>query len=235
MNRLARAVRIARAAPIARAARAVRGTLVAVLLAVAGCDVPHEEIEIPEEILSRPASPAVSVPDAFLIRFQDVRGTGFSRESWELEVLQMGGDVRVRGTLRTGGRSVPVYRPMDHDEFAQFWDWVRQFPLDGFRVQEDPSAPDAEWRKRLKFDAVLGPDQRWLCENEWNRAPLEAPWLAAIEDRLHLMLIELAESELDREEALPAEDPAVTGVQRAMEALGDAEATNLPGGSPDVD
>jgi hypothetical protein len=189
----------------------------------------------PDEPAPAPRDAAADLPDALLVRFQEVTGSGFSRESWELEVLQMGSDVRVRGTVRTAGASVPVYRPMDAAEFAEFWGWIRAYPLDGYRVKEDPEAPAPGWRKRLKVDVVLGPEDRWLSNNEWTRTPVDAAWLASIEDRLHLLMLDLAEAELDRRSESP-EEPTEAGsaVHRALEALGDAHPQNVPGGSPNA-
>lgn len=182
--------------------------LPAALLALAclvGCEGSDEEAFPPaarEPELARAPLPALApLPDALLVRFQEVSGAGLSRESWEIEVLQVGGDVRIRGTLRTGGTSVALYRPMDPGEFVRFWEWIRAFPLDRFRVTEDPAASPSGWRKRLKYDAVLGPTERHQSENEWERPPLEAPWLQEIEDRLHLLALDLAEQEVRSAEA----------------------------------
>jgi len=192
-----------------------------VLVCLAGCEGPHEQAFPPPEREPAPAPaplpPAVPLPDAMLVRFQEVTGTGFSRESWEIEVLQMGSDVRIRGSLRTGGTSVALYRPMDRGEFVRFWEWIRKFPLDRFQVKEDPDAAPPGWRKRLKYDAVLGPSDRQLSENEWSRPPVGAPWLQEIEDHLHVLALDLAEQEV-------------------RSAEGDTgSAAEPPGGAPDAE
>jgi hypothetical protein len=178
-----------------------------------------------------------ALPDAFLVRFSEVTGSGLSRESWEIEVLQIGSEIRIRGNVRTGGSSVPVYRPMSRTEFVDFWEWIRSFPLEGFHAREDPAAPRQAWRKRLQYDVVLGPDRRIQSKSEWSRPVLDAPWLGSIESRLHVMLLDLAEQELDHpsDGEGSATDSTSLGVRRALRALGDAEPTNLPGGSPDAE
>lgn len=194
--------------------------LAAVALA-AGCErAPRDPL--PREIGVPAARAESDLPDAFSLRFEHAQGTGFSREGWDLEILQVGSDVRVRGGVRTAGTYVPVFRPMDSAEFAELWQWLRPFPLDGFRVTEDAAAAPEAWRKSLRYDAVLGPDRRELSESEWSRPPVDAPWVQAIEDRLHLMLLELAGQELDRAEQAGVVGDTAGVVQRALEAIGEA-------------
>lgn len=214
----------------------MRSALVAVLAAVwlAGCGGAREERTVPSQEQAAGRVAPSDMPEAFLLRFEHAEGTGFSRESWELEVLQMGSDVRVRGGVRTAGSYVPVFRTMSSAEFAEFWQWVRGFPLDGNEVVEDPEAPATGWRKRLKYDAVLGADRRELCDSEWTRRPTGAPWLQVIEDRLHLMVLDAADAEVARarsEASGPV--PPQGAARKALDALGDGEITNLPGGSPE--
>jgi hypothetical protein len=199
---------------------------------LAGCESGRREAQVPEEKAAAEPTVRVSLPEAFLVRFETVSGSGFSREGWELEILQMGGDIRLRGSLRRQGSAVPVFRPMDGAEFAEFWSWIEAYPLDGFQVRTDPASPEAGWRKRLKFDAVIGTDKRLLCDNEWTRPAVEAPWLADIENRLHAMLLELAERELAEVDTSETLTQAAEATQRALEALGEAPgpAAETPGG-----
>lgn len=216
-----------------RFALAFAPALLALLLP--GCERAHEE-PFPRETPSGEAPrPAANLPEASSFRFEQVEGTGFSREGWELEVLQVGGDIRVRGGVRAAGMLVPVFRSMDAGEFTDLWEWISAFPLDGFRVAEDTTAAPEGWRKTFRFDAVLGPEERRLSENEWTRPPTNAPWLQAIEDRLHLMVLELAGRELDQAGKAPAGVADSNGVvQKALEAIGDAPPPDPPP-SPSLD
>lgn len=208
-----------------RAALAVP-VVAAVLLA--GCGRGRERPYPGRDEPGPAATPASSLPEACMIRFEQSKGAGFSKEGWQLEVLQIGSDVRVRGEVQAAGSYVPVFRTMDQTEFAQLWDWVSKFPLDGFRVVEDTTVAPEGWRKRLQFDAVLGPDKRELSENEWVRPPTNAPWLQSIEDRFHLMALDLAGKTLKEEKAV-APVPDSTGVVRkTLEALGDLPSTSPP-------
>ena len=144
------------------------------------------------------------VPDALLVRFREVKGEGFSRESWEIEVLQLGGDVRVNGSFRSGGSVIPIFRPMSSDEYAEFWRWIGAYPLDRHQVLVDESAPEAEWTKTLEVDVVLGPRRRWLSKNTWTHPLAEDEFVRDIENRLHTMVLDLAETEIDRVDAPPA-------------------------------
>jgi hypothetical protein len=213
-------------APVSAAAAAAASIAVCIALS-AGCERAPREPFPDEEELPAPAA-GFELPQAFSLRFEQVEGNGFSREGWDLEILQVGGDVRVRGGVRTAGSYVPVFRPMDPAEFAEIWQWLSAFPLDRFRVTEDTAAAAPGWRKSLRYDAVLGPDRRELSESEWTRPPVDAPWVQAIEDRLHLMVLDLAGRELDKAEQAAVVDTAGV-VQRALEAIGE-EAP--PGGSP---
>jgi hypothetical protein len=190
-------------------------------VAFASCDGARRETEIPEEEPAPASIARFDVPEALLVRFERVSGTGFSRQGWELEVLQMGSDIRVRGSIREQGTTVPVFRPMDAAEFAEFWSWIKGFPLDGFQVRADQAAPESGWRKRLKFDAVVGTDRRMLSDNEWTHPALDAHWLDEIENRLHSMVVELAERELAEPDSAEAPTGAGATMQRAWEALGE--------------
>jgi hypothetical protein len=161
------------------------------------------------------------LPEALSIRFESVTGTGLHRTGWELEVLQMGSDIRVQGGVREDGFAVPVFRAMDTEEFAAFWDWVREFPLDRLRVVEDASATETGWRKRLRYDVVLGPETRHLSRNEWTRTPAGLPWLAEVEETLHRMVQDLAATEPP--DTARTADEATAAIRQMIEALGDEE------------
>ena len=211
------------------------GALALVIFALAmmngGCEGSSREIPIPDEELPPPTRPASELPEAFSLRFEHVEGTGFSREGWDLEILQLGSDIRLRGGVRSAGSYVPVFRVMSSSEFAEIWEWVRAFPLDGLRVKEDPAADPPGWRKTLRYDAVLGTDRRELSDNRWTRPLTDAAWVTAIEDRLHLMVLELAGRELDLAEKMPPAVADSTGViRKTLEALG--EDTLPPDPSP---
>jgi hypothetical protein len=189
--------------------------------ALGGCDEPRRQAAPRIEEPARQVAPA-ELPEAMLVRYEIASGSGLAREGWELEVLQMGSDIRVRGTVRRPSSAVPIFRPMGEVEFAEFWYGIRQFPLDGYRVRTDPSAPEPGWRTRLKFDAVVGVDRRLLCDNEWTRPPLDAPWVQQIEERLHGMVAELAEREVAEADTAGSAQAARDAVQRALEAIGEA-------------
>jgi hypothetical protein len=212
-----------------RAARRGAAAVPSVALAIAllgGCGGSPREIPIPDEDLPPRSRPVSDVPDAFSLRFEHVEGTGFSREGWDLEILQVGADIRVRGGVRSAGSYVPVFRAMDASEFVEIWQWVRAFPLDGFRAQEDSTVDPPGWRKTLRYDAVLDADSRELSDNRWTRPLTDAGWVAAVEDRLHLMVLELAGRELDRGELAPPVVADTAGVLRkTLEALGEIPAS----------
>jgi len=196
--------------------------LVPALLVLSGCERSSRDA-FPREVELPPAArPMSDLPEAFSLRFEQVEGTGFSRESWDLEILQVGSDIRLRGGIRTAGSYVPVFRSMDPGEFSEIWQWVHAFPLDGYRVKVDSTAAPTGWRKTLRYDAVLGVDRRELSDNQWTRPSVDAPWLQAIEDRLHLMILELAGKELDSaEQAGPVVADSSGVLQKTLQALGE--------------
>jgi hypothetical protein len=227
-------------------AHAPAAVLVAVLVGwLAGCDARRSEADrapgasaaTDEASSSRPAS---RMPDALMVRFRERRGEGFSRESWEIEVLQMGGEVRVSGSLRTGSTIVPIYKPMTSPEYSEFWHWLAAYPLDRHQVRIDESASEADWRKTFEVDVVLGPRERWLTKNTWSHPLAPGEFVREIENRLHDMVLDLAETEVERLEAtggeVPAPAPATSeGIQKALDALDDAEPSNLPGGGAELE
>jgi hypothetical protein len=181
---------------------APRAVFLALWLACGCADEPR----VPQEELDRMARPKSLTPEALMVRFKEVKGTGFSRESWEVEVLQMGGDVRVRGVVRTGGQSVPVYRTMSNEEYVEFWHWLKEFPIDRARLTEMESAPPAEWRKTLDIDVVLGPEERLRSQNTWSRPLAGAAWVDQVEARLHSLTLDLAEEEIRRMKSQPVDE-----------------------------
>ena len=149
-------------------------------------------------------------PDALLIRFENVHGEGMARESWEIEVLQMGADVHLRGSLRTAGVSVPVFRPLSPVEYDAFWEWVSGFPLADLRVQEGAVEFVAPWRKTFEIDVVL-PDQRIRSRNRWTRPLDGVDWVTEVESHLHQMLLDCVDEELSRQREAPAGSTQVPG------------------------
>jgi hypothetical protein len=178
----------------------------------------------PETTPAPEQQPAAELPDALLVKFESRTGSVLDGEGWEIEVLQMGGEVRVRGAVRAGGASAPIYRSMTSTEYVDFWDWISAYPFDRHQVEEDPSAPQEGWRKSCTIDVVLGPDRRLLAENQWTR-PLRSPaWMEDVETKLHRMALDYAEESL--RQAPPASDDTVDleeGIHRALEALGESD------------
>jgi len=176
-------------------------------LLAAGCERAVEELP-PADREPRSPAPAGSLPQALMVRFQEVEGAGLSRESWEVEVLQLGGDVRIRGALRTGGLSVPILSTMSPQEYLDFWTWLRSFPLDRERPVEDPAADPEGWRKTFAVDVVLDENTRWKSRTAWTR-PLGASsaWVGQIENRLHGLALDLANKEVARQEQEAAATP----------------------------
>jgi hypothetical protein len=201
--------------------RSAVGRAALAALALAGCEARSPERAPEPERLPEHAA-AAELPDALLVRFQTASGPVLDGEGWEIEILQMGADVRVRGAVRTGGTSAPIYRGMTETEYADFWQWISAFPLDGHRVEEDASAPQEGWRKTCKIDVVLGPERRLLAENRWTRPLLSPAWMQALETRLHSMALDYAEEALAQ--PAPAGEDTVEideGMRRALEALGE--------------
>ncbi len=212
----------------------MRLLLPAAFLAIVGCSDPEDRLPLDDAPVRRPTSQA---PDALMVRFEAVKGTGSTRESWEIEVLQMGDDVRVRGSVRTGPRTIPVLHTMTPGEYVEFWQWLARFPYDRARLVEDETAPATDWRKTLQVDVVLGPEERRQSRNTWTRPLVEATWVDEMEHRLHDMTLNLAEIELTRQMTEDLEEDPIVGntARDAMKILGEGEESNLPGGSPDVD
>ena len=175
--------------------------------ALAGCESSADRVPFEGDDRSRTGTIA-GTPEALMVRFREVRGFGSSRASWELEVLQLAGDVRVRGSIRTGGSSIPILHEMEPEEFLEFWEWLKPFPVDRVQLEADETRPEEGWRKSLDVDVVLDDETRLVSRNTWTRPLLGAEWVADVENRLHAMALDLADSEMDRLESEPAPEPA---------------------------
>jgi hypothetical protein len=184
-----------------------------------------------EESYGEESYGADPLPDALLVRFEARRGKGLSRESWEIEILQMAGEVKVRGSLRTPESAIPIYRDMSPLEYSRFWSWFRSFPLERVVIDPPPGAAEQDWVKTLNLDLVLGSD-RIRSNHTWRRALREGNWLGELENRLHVMVLDYAEEELDRiGSAPPAARQTTDAVREALETLGeDPSSPDLPGG-----
>jgi hypothetical protein len=157
-------------------------------------------------------------PEALMVRFQAARGTGFAREAWEVEILQLGPDVRLRGSLRRGTDVVPVLGSLDEVSYLDLWQWLAGLPLDGFRVVEDSSAAGDGWTRRLEVDIVLGPERRVRSRNAWQRPPRDATWLSELEGTMHALAVEHAASQ----DSIAAPDSTRDAVEKAVqEAMSD--------------
>jgi hypothetical protein len=155
--------------------------------------------------------PAGNLPQALLVRFQETRGSGLEREGWELEILQMGGDVVLRGQVRTDGTVVPIYRPMAPGEYSELWNWLRTLPFEGWEPRLDETAALAEWRKSLHADIVLGADRRILLRRRWQRPLVGDSWVSDLEGRFHSLALDLAREELARQRLEEAQAAASGG------------------------
>lgn len=193
------------------------------MIAAGGCERTMDRR--PAEDDASPRAAEANVPQALMVRFQEVKGKGSSRESWEVEVLQLGGDIRVRGAVRTGGLSIPILHTMSSQEYVDFWAWLRLFPLARGRPTEDASVPAEGWRKTLAVDVVLDEQTRWKSRTSWTR-PLtkSTAWVNDIETRLHTMALDLAHQEVGRQEqeaASPGHPAGSPGVGVPGAALDD--------------
>ena len=199
-------------------------TFLAALLAAAGCESRRdaERRAVEAEARGRAAPRVGERPQALMVHFREVRGSGFSRETFDVEVLQLGSDIRLRGSVRSAARSVPLGGTLTDEEWTDLWDRLAGLPLDGLRVREDTTAADEGWSKQLEVDIVLGSRRRILSRNAWSRPPLGTPWLADLEHHLRA---------LAAEHSLGETAPAVTdstreAVERALEnAMRDLDGT----------
>lgn len=169
-------------------------------------------------------------PQALMVRFEERSGPILEREGWELEILQLGGDARLRGSLRSPASVIPVAGVLTPAEFADLWAELQALPLDGFQVEMDSTVAEAGWIKRLDVDIVLGTERRIRCRNAWTRPPVGAPWLADLESLLLAMATEHAAAATPPASSVPdstreAVDRALRDTMQDLAAPGDAGAT----------
>jgi hypothetical protein len=215
------------------AARRARGIVVLVALASGAIALPGcESRRAAERRAAEAEAPSTMLgnrPQALMVHFQAAKGTGFSREGWELEILQLGGDVRLEGSIRSGAEAGPVYGKLSEAEYAELYAWLSGLPLTGFHVQEDSTVADEGWKKSLDVDIVLGPDRRILSRNKWTRRAAGAPWLDELEQRLHRIALE-HRARADTGHVAP--DSTRQAVDKALRAahqdLGDSTAKDVP-------
>lgn len=215
-----------------------RVALLGVALALAACDdrTQQELRALEANERDRPARLGHS-PEALMVSFRSRRGSGLAREGWELQVLQMGSDIRLRGELRLEGRVVPIYAPMARADYDRLWAWLRDQPYAEWRPRENASAAESRWQRRLEIDVVHDGETRVRVQGEWKRPLLGDEWVGALEARLNTIVLDLAEREIARQQAEEAADGGAADVSeavlKAMEELGDAHPSNLPGGTPE--
>lgn len=155
------------------------------------------------------------LPRAASVRFQESRGTGLSRESWEVEILQTGPDVWVVGSVRGSGHSLPVKETMALEEYHELWSWLRTLPLDGVVAHEDSSAAVEGWTKTLKVDIVESGSRRLRTRTSWARPLAGQPELVELEMRLHDRLVAASEREIMREQTESKGDSTKSADSRA--------------------
>jgi hypothetical protein len=148
------------------------------------------------------------LPHAGFIRFQQTKGQGLSREVWEVEILQADSDVWIKGTVRSGGRSVPFKESMSLAEYHDLWTWIRGLELDKLVVHEDSSAAPGEWQKTLVVDIVESSNRRTRTKSTWSRPLLGQPQIHELEKRMNDLLVRSSERELKRM-AVEADSAAV--------------------------
>lgn len=160
-------------------------------------------------------------PQALMVHFRASKGTGFSREGWELEILQLAGDVRLEGSIRSGTQAGPVYGQLPPAEYAELWAWLSGLPLEGFKVQQDSTADDG-WSKSLDVDIVLN-DRRIVSHNQWTHRAVGAPWLDELEERMHRIAVG-HHGAADTGKAMPdsTRQAVEKAVRAAREDLGDS-------------
>ncbi|MDP6461634.1 MAG: hypothetical protein QF819_08205 [Gemmatimonadota bacterium] len=208
------------------------------VLLLTGCE--HEGSR-EAKVADTMAPPAVrGVPEASFLRFRESRGAGLDRESLEIELFQLKGDVvRVRGSVRVGMASVPVSSTMTATEYAAVWQRVKDLPLDNLRAEEDSRVDPPGWTKTASVDIVIDDTTRLKSSATWKRPLVDESPLLELEARLREVLLAYSEAEIAHIHAEgPGDLPDVgilrdKAIRRAEEALGDALPENLPGGSPE--
>lgn len=188
---------------------------VAVVLALPACGSRRDAERLAEEATAEgKRGPRVGEgPQALMVRFEERRGPILEREGWELEILALGGDARLRGSVRSPATVRPVAGTLTPEEFADLWAELSALPLDGFRVEVDSTVAEAGWIKRLDVDIVLGADRRIRSRNAWTRPPVGAAWLADLES----LLLAVATEHVAAEPAAPNRpDSTRDAVDRAV-------------------
>ena len=173
---------------------AVAAAALAVLAALPACESRRdaERLAEAESARAKTAPRLGQGPQALMVRFEEWRGSALEREGWELEILQLGGDARLRGSVRTPTSVTPVTGVLAPEEFADLWSRLQALPLDGFRAEEDTTVADTGWMKRLEVDVVVGPERRIRSRNRWTHPLVGAPWVDEIEGTLHAYAVEHA-------------------------------------------
>jgi hypothetical protein len=138
------------------------------------------------------------LPHAGFIRFQQIKGTGLSREVWEVEILQADSDVWLKGTVRSSGKSVPFKESMPLSEYHDLWTWIRGLELDKLVVREDSTKAPGEWQKSLEVDIVESSNRRLRTKSTWSRPLLGQPQIVELEKRMNDLLVRSSERELKR-------------------------------------
>ena len=207
-------------------------------LALTACDDrAQQELRALEENERDRPTRLGNTPEALMVSFRSRRGAGLTREGWELQVLQMGSDIRLRGELRLEGRVVPIYAPMPRSDYDRLWTWLRDQPYAEWQPRENPEAAASQWERRLEIDVVHDGETRERVQGEWNRPLLGDAWVGGLEARLNTIVLDLAEREIARQQAEEAANDGAADVSeavlKAMEELGDAHESNLPGGTPE--
>lgn len=216
----------------------VRVALLGVALTLTACeDRAQQELRALQENERERTARIGATPEALMVSFRSRRGTGLSREGWELQVLQMGSDIRLRGELRLEGRVVPIYSSMPRSDYDRFWGWLRDQPYAEWQPRENASAPESQWERRLEIDVVHDGETREKVKGEWKRPLLGDEWVGGLEARLNTIVLDLAEREIARQRAEEAADDGSADVSEAVlkatKELDDAHPSNLPGGTPE--
>jgi len=188
------------------------------LVAIAGCrggETGSGGGAAPKDSLAEadPQTILRELPHAGFVRFQQTKGEGLSRESWEIEILQADSDIWIKGAVRSKGRSVPFKETMPLAEYHDLWTWIRGLELDKLVVHEDSTKAPGEWKKTLVVDIVETADRRILVKSVWSRPLLGQPEIYEMEQRMNQLLVRSSERELKR---MAAEKDSTIARQRAV-------------------
>lgn len=167
---------------------------------------------------------AQDLPHAASIRFQEVKGTGLSRESWEVEILQADRDIWLIGSTRRAGRSIPVKEPMTIQEYHEFWKSMSDLSLQTLALHEDSSKADTGWKKTLTVDVVSSSQERVQSRHTWTRPLVGAESIDRLEadlaERLHAATNREAKRVQSEEDSIAA-TPVVAASDSALQSLVD--------------